>query len=178
MSCSEPLPPLPPHFVAFAWRYHPVRLFSFLPCGPTPATGPGAFGFGSSTPTVTDWRRQGLPGSWGILMCLCPVLRPRQDRTHQATTVCRRGPRTIVRRRLPQDGNFGVQWQGLDTRCLTLRRRGHPRTTPDALPAAGQALPGRIGYLQDPAERFLKCVLHPVLLSQASWRKPRPLFPA
>jgi hypothetical protein len=39
MRCSESLPPLPPRFVAFAWRYHPVRLCSFLPCGPTPAEG-------------------------------------------------------------------------------------------------------------------------------------------
>ena len=41
MRCSEPRPPFPPAFVSFARRLPPLRLFSF-PCGPTPATGPGA----------------------------------------------------------------------------------------------------------------------------------------
>jgi hypothetical protein len=38
---------------------------------------------------------QGLPGSPATLLSLCPVLRPRQDRTHQATKVCQHGPRGV-----------------------------------------------------------------------------------
>jgi hypothetical protein len=40
MECSDALCFLPPHLVAFAWRYHPSRLRSSLPPGPTPAGGP------------------------------------------------------------------------------------------------------------------------------------------
>src|SRR5262249_21957081 len=38
-------------------------------------------------------RVQGVRGSWGALMRLCRVLGPRRDRSHQAMTVCRHGPR-------------------------------------------------------------------------------------
>src|SRR5439155_12377545 len=38
---------------------------------------------------------QGLPSSWGALLYLCRVLRPRRDRTRQALMVCRRGPRAV-----------------------------------------------------------------------------------
>ena len=55
-----------------------------------------------------------------------------------------------------------------------LRREGHPSTTPDSLPAAGQALPGGIDYPQGSNERFLSSSL--VLLSQASWRNVSSLF--
>ena len=47
----------------------------------------------------------------------------------------------------------------------TLRRPGRPGTTQDSLPAAGQALPSRVGYLQGPYERFLRYNCFP--LSQA-----------
>ena len=40
MGCSEALPPLRPCSVAVAQPYHPVRLCSSLPRGPTPAGGP------------------------------------------------------------------------------------------------------------------------------------------
>src|SRR3954465_10388472 len=36
----------------------------------------------------------------------------------------------------------------------TLRSRGRPGATQDSLPAAGQALPGGVGYPQGPIERF------------------------
>ena len=49
----------------------------------------------------------------------------------------------------------------------TLRRVGHPTTTQDSLPAAGQALPGGIGYPQGSNERFPRCFLHRFLLPQA-----------
>src|SRR5579884_2597628 len=49
----------------------------------------------------------------------------------------------------------------------SLRRWGCLHATPDALPAAGQALPGRIGYLQGPYERFQRWSLHVILLPQA-----------
>src|SRR5262249_20006006 len=56
--------------------------------------------------------------------------------------------------------------------ATTLRREGFPSTAQDSLPAAGQALPGGIGYPQGSNERFLSSSL--VLLSQASWRNVSP----
>src|SRR5579884_864852 len=54
----------------------------------------------------------------------------------------------------------------------SLRRWGCLHATPDALPAAGQALPGRIGYLQGPYERFQRWSLHVILLPQAFLAQP------
>src|SRR5438552_508674 len=48
----------------------------------------------------------------------------------------------------------------------TLRRMGHPTTTQDSLPAAGQALPGGIGYPQGSSERFPGVVVTSFPLSQ------------
>jgi len=52
-----------------------------------------SFGWGSSLPPFSDQKRPDLPGSWGTLLCLCPALRPRQDRCPQAPTGQRHGPR-------------------------------------------------------------------------------------
>ena len=73
------------------------------------------------------WRRQGLPGSWGTLMCPCPVLRPRQDRRDARPIAARRhGPRLCQQRRLPRRLSFrGSIARPLDS-LSTLRRAGHP----------------------------------------------------
>ena len=120
MGRSDLLPPLPPHFVSFVWRYHSVRLRSSLPPGPTPAKGPGAFGFGNPTP-IEEWRRQELPGSWGTLLCLCPVLRPRRTcvpgQIPYADTASAQSTTKALTR-----GNFGAHSHGLDTGCLRFAR--------------------------------------------------------
>ena len=54
--------------------------------------GLGAFTSGASR-TGSGWRRQGLPRSRGTRLCLCRVLRPRQDRCTITNTAQRRGPR-------------------------------------------------------------------------------------
>ena len=40
------LPPVPPHFVAFAWRYHTVRLWFAPTAQERKGGGPGVFGVG------------------------------------------------------------------------------------------------------------------------------------
>jgi hypothetical protein len=57
---------------------------------------------------LSSRKRQGFPGSWGTLVCLCPVLGPRQDRAPQAVTVCRHGPRLSVWRGLLRLRNCGA----------------------------------------------------------------------
>ena len=75
-------PPIPPRFALLRLAV-PDRAPVFAPQGPTPTSKPGTLRLGSPTPTWVR-KRPGLPGSWRTLPCLCPALRPRQDRTHQA----------------------------------------------------------------------------------------------
>jgi hypothetical protein len=54
----------------------------------------------------------------------------------------------------------------------TLRRVGLPTATQDSLPAAGQALPGGIGYPQSSNERFPRCIRYIFSpFPKLSWRK-------
>jgi hypothetical protein len=55
------------------------RLSSSLPSGPTPAGGPGALRCGRPH-AASPVESQGVSSSWGTLMRLCRVLRPRRDR--------------------------------------------------------------------------------------------------
>ena len=97
-------------------------------------------------------------------LCLCPVLRPRQDRCVRplrrtgmapAQTTAR-APTTGFR------GSIARLWHWLSTP----RRLGYPTTTQDSLPVVGQTLPDGLGYPQGSNERFpiLRCIF---LLSQA-----------
>jgi hypothetical protein len=79
----------------------------------------------------------------------------------------RHGPRTQHDEGSTRCGNFGAEWHGLGTGCLRFVRRITPDTTQDSLLVAGQALPGGIGYPQGSYEKFPRCVLHLILLSQA-----------
>ena len=161
------LPPVPPHFVAFARRYHPCTLASLPPAW---SATPRAGGFRDSAPVtpvrILGWRRQGLPGSWGTRMRACPALRPRRDRKRQAIAASRCGLPPPKRRRLPPTGYFRGSITRPTNSLSTLRRVDHSTATQDSLPAAGQTLPGGIGYPLGSNERFQP--LHRFLLSQAS----------
>ena len=80
--------------MCFAWRYHSVRLCS-LPPGPTPAWGQGALRSGRPPlPVLVEVEPPGVPSSWGVLLCLCHVLRPRRDWSPLALAGHQRGPRS------------------------------------------------------------------------------------
>ncbi len=95
----------------------------------------------------------------------------RTDRT-RPVAVCRRGPR------FHKSEDSRERFRGSITRpghsLSTLRREGHPSTTQDSLPAAGQALPDGFRYPQGSDERFRVSSLF--LLSQASWRNVEIIF--
>ena len=118
MRCYDSRPPIPPHFVSFAWRYHLGTLAS-LPSVRRAA--PWAGGFCSplrlppSGSKGGDDRASHVPGEPPL--CLCPALRPRQDRSHQAHTMRRRGPRSNQDEG-SHEAYFGAQSHGLGTRCL------------------------------------------------------------
>ena len=92
---------------------------------------------------MASWRVQGVPSSWGTLLYLCRVLRPRQDRHTRPYGVPTRPP-GCPRRRLPR-----VEISRLNSTALALAVYASQWSllapTQDSLPAAGQALPGGIG---------------------------------
>src|SRR5690606_299935 len=90
----------------------------------------------------------------------------------QAITTSRLGPRLTQKQGLHSTsfrGSFTRLWCSLST----LRRMGRPTTTQDSLPAAGQALPGRNGYLLGCDEKFriMPSVTSSSSFPKLSWRK-------
>ena len=102
---SDFLPPIPPHFVAFAWQYRFSRL-CFAPVGgqalPPQARGFGSPGCPSGRLPRGDGRISQVPGEPPL--CSCPALRPRWD-LGVRPFFRRFGSafRQLLRRRLPRD---------------------------------------------------------------------------
>ena len=81
-------------------------------------------------------------------------------------------PPLIQLRRLRRQYYRGsMAW--LPSSLSTLRAAGHPYTTQDSLPAAGQALPDGIRTRRGSDERFLSQLLIDFPLSRASWHNER-----
>jgi hypothetical protein len=119
----------------FARRYHPVRLFSSLRSGPTPACGQELCGLAAPTPANSEAESLRVSqGSQATLLHLCPVLRPRRDRTHLAVAVCRRGSRADKNESSPR-----VMLSGLNRTALVLAVYASPwpLRVPDARRASG-----------------------------------------
>ena len=132
-----------------------------LPRPRTPDRGPGVR-HPVPMPERYAGRQAGPPRFPDNPLSLCPVLRPRQDRTRQAIATCRHGPRYVH----GEGSHESIQLSRLNRTALGLAVYASsgalPRKTQNSLPAAGQALPD--GYPQGCAERFLTVV---VLLSRA-----------
>ena len=77
MGRSDSPSPVSPHFVSFAWRYHPLRL-CLLPAAKTRGRGHRGVGIRAPEPE-SGWRRLGLPGSRGPLVVIVRALGPRRD---------------------------------------------------------------------------------------------------
>jgi len=144
MGCSESLPPIPPRFVAFAWRYHDRdAVLRVRPLGRSRRSTSRrrrAWGFASPVAPcrLCSWRRRGFPGSWGTPMWTCPALRPRRDRWARPFSAQPMLPSAVTTSSAPAMPNF---LRGSITRPIhwlsTLRSRDRSRTTQDSLPAAG-----------------------------------------
>ncbi len=167
MRCSDALPLLSPHFVSFVWRYHPVRLSSFLPQARRRL---GARSFCDWQPPASSYRDGNDRASQVPGQPLCAYALFFDPGRTESIRPCDGSawPPCATRRRLPQCGNFGAEWHGVGTGCLRFVHRIARKRTQDSLLVAGQALPGGIGYPQGSYERFPRCILHPILLSQAS----------
>ena len=65
-----------------------------------------------------EWKQQDLPGSWMTLLCICPGLRPRRDRSSQAITTCRCCPRLDDSKGSHNVCTFVALSHGFCNRCL------------------------------------------------------------
>jgi len=124
MRRSDSLRTFSPHLVLLRLAI-PSRAPVFVsPSRPDADLGPGALCLAAPTPQPIGMEPQGVPSSWGTLMCLCRVLRPRRDRNHQAIAVDRRGPRSVQAK-----GSRGWYSRGSIARpehwLSTLRRVAH-----------------------------------------------------
>ena len=173
MQCSDFPTPVPPHFVAFAWRYHPSRLSSFLLADPTPVRRPGGFGWAPPKASCLEMETTGSPtflGNPGVHMpcSKTPVGSSTPDRLRRLDTAFRT---ECGRRRLPQIALF----RGSITRPMhslsTLRSAGRPNTTQDSLPAAGQLCRTGLNTCRVPTNGFMRIGHGP--MSQSSFPKLR-----
>ena len=112
-------------------------------------------------------RQAGPPRFPDNPLSLCPVLRPRQDRPVRPCDVVGTAP-AMSTTKAPTT----IHLSGLNSTALRLAvyasSKGSLHPTQNSLPVAGQALPGRIGYLQGSNERFQTVVILPsqVILAQ------------
>ena len=105
------LPPFPPRFVSFAWRYHGNAQLS-LPPSPRVATS----GLGLVTrwprPGFLPWKRQDLPSSWGTPIPVCPCSPTPAGRCVPNRDGTLAWPPLRERRRRRRRESFEAQWHG------------------------------------------------------------------
>ena len=130
--------PLSPDSVAFARRYPASRLSFRSRRSRSPNRGPGVR---HPVPTAGKIRReavQGLPGSRGILVCLRPALRPRQDRRARPYSAIGTAP-VMSTTKAPTI----IILSGLNSTALALTVYASSRallhTTQDSFPAVGHS---------------------------------------
>ena len=145
MGCSESLPPVPPHFVSFAWRYHAcravVRARPFAaPTAPRRTSGwPGVFQNSAGCPIpALNVETTGLPGFLGNpdvdVPCSSTPAGPAGPGLYSPTDAAFRSRKGVGSRDV-------ILFRGSITWPIhslsTLRSRDCSRTTQDSLPAAG-----------------------------------------
>ena len=171
------LPPVPPHFVAFARAVPRERSAVFVSPAATErqATGLGLFDR-YPRPVFLPWRRQDLPSSWGtpIPVCTCSQTPVGRFATDQNTAAA--WPPLEERRRLRQYQTFEAQWHGFQVRCL---RFAVPVTRPHARLASRcwSGSPGQAFHPQGSDDRFQTHVMLVIPLSQACLAQSSPLVP-
>jgi len=165
------LPPIPPRFVAFAWRYLGcTRCFrsSTDECAAEAwSWSPGISGRDFAEETT------GPPKFLGNLNCPFAhvPIRRRQDCLHQTVHSAAAWPLVEQRQRLPRKVfRRSIAW--LSDSLSTLRSADYSNPTQDSLPVAGQALPDGHSTRKIPMKGFKIVSLHlyPPLPSFA-WHK-------
>ena len=148
------LPPIPPHFVTFVWRYLSVALVMFAPRWTSEPPKPGV-GNPVSAAGISPRKRQDLASSWGIPIpvCLCSVDAGRTACTRPLSYSAATWPSVCEQRRLPRKVfRCSIAW--LSDSLSTLRSADYSNPTQDSLPAAGQALPDGLSTRRIPMKGF------------------------
>ena len=152
MKRSDSLVPFSRRFFTFASRYRDVRLW-FAPAGPARVTGGPGVGDPGPRPDMHrgESRASQVPGE---PYCAYAVFCDPGGTYHTQPTQCV-GTAPVFRKTKARRGlaSLGVRWTAL-TLAVYASQCGLQRPTQDSLPAAGQALPGGIGYPQGSNERF------------------------
>ena len=164
------LPPLPPRFVSFTWRYHGITHIS-LP----PSLRAATAGLGLVTryplPGLLPWRRQDLPSSWGtpIPVCTCsptPAGRCVPDRLRNARMALAKG---TTKAPTTKDFRGSIAW--LSGSPPTYHDVGYPSPR-----KAGFQVLVRLSWTgfhpQGSDKRFSTHLMCVGLLFQASWHNP------
>ena len=129
------LPPFSPHFVAFAWRYH-GNTRAFAP-ETAECRGQRAWGCSPGSPAgSSSVETTGSPTFLGNPVCLCPALRPRQDRRARPLATRQHGPRSDHNEG-SRIATFEAQSHSFSTGCLRFAGwvTPPPRKTRFRLPA-------------------------------------------
>ena len=165
---SDFSPPVPPHFVSFAWRYHgsprPRSGRVRLPLGRALPQGRNALVWRPSACRVSGGDGETSmtsPATHRLHAPLSTALRPRWNRRRPAGPGASVLPSAPSRRRLPRSPLF----RGAITRTLRSRGRPGPRNTRFRL--AGQPWPGQVFHLLGRIEGFRHVT---------AWLPPPPSF--
>src|ERR1700720_3754333 len=75
MRRSDSLRTVSPRLVVLRLAIPPRASVFVSPTRPDAGLGPGAFGLAAPRPDFVEVEPQGVPSSWGTLVCLCRVLR-------------------------------------------------------------------------------------------------------
>jgi len=113
------LPSIPPHFVAFAWRYHGNTQVSLPPSLRVAMAGLGLFAR-YPPPGLLPWRRQDLPSSWGTPIPVCPCSPTPAGRRVPDLGGTLAWPPLRERRRRRRLRTFEAQWHGFRARRLRI----------------------------------------------------------
>ena len=156
--CSVSWPPVPPHFVSFAWRYRAGARPSLPAAASAPPPGLGcSTGCPSRLSCAETTRSPRFLGSPPV--CMPRSLTPASSSRQASCGVSTRPSVPLTTSALAR-----IVFRGSITRpahsLCTLRRADHSATTQHSVPAGGQPLPGGAGYPLGSVERFPRLRLH------------------
>jgi hypothetical protein len=148
----DSLPPIPPHFVAFVWRYPLRPLVLFAPRRTSAPARPGVVN-PVSPAGISQGRRQDLPGSWGTPSARSPCSVDAGRTAGTRPLRCRGTAPGIRRARAPTKGLSALNSMAFGL-AVHASQCGLP--TPHARLASScwSDSTGRAFHPQGPAERF------------------------
>jgi hypothetical protein len=142
MRHSDCLPPVSPHFVAFAWRYRRASTRSLPSVGRAPRTD---LGFGHRSPDRAYWTETtSPPGFPGNPREHAPVSDPDETSASTVSTTQRCCLRHDIKPRLSHVDSYGAQFHGLLTPCERFAARVATGLAHHSVPAGDR--PCRAGF--------------------------------